>query len=121
MDQPGLDPRQHEEALRGLARINALSDSAGILWKPLLALARRQNTPLSCLDIATGGGDVLLGLWRRARKAGITLQLEGCDVSPVAVDHARQQAAARQVPVRFFPWNALVDPLPGEYDVVTTS
>src|SRR5947208_702478 len=40
MDQPGLDPAEHEQALHGLARINALSDSAGILWPSLLELAR---------------------------------------------------------------------------------
>src|SRR5688572_22460405 len=108
MDQPGLIPSDHEAALRGLARINALSDSAGILWRPLVELGR----PLSVLDVATGGGDVLAGLWRRARKAGLELRLEGCDVSPVAVDHATRQAAICQVPIRFFRWNALRDPLP---------
>ena len=39
MDQPSLAPAEHEKALRGLARINALSDSAGIIWRPLLELA----------------------------------------------------------------------------------
>jgi len=120
MDQPGLDPAEHELALRGLARINTLSDSAGILWRPLLALARESARPLSVLDIASGGGDVVAGLGRRARKADVTLRLEGCDISPVAVAHAERRTAAKDVSARFFTWNALHDPLPGEYDVVTT-
>src|SRR5947207_1864433 len=121
MDQPGLDPAEHEQALRGLGRINALSDSAGILWRPLLKLARRQHGPLSVLDIACGGGDLVAGLGRRARRGGVPLRLEGCDMSAVAMAHAERLAAARHVSARFFTWDALADPLPGEYDVVTTS
>src|SRR5262249_21756133 len=110
------DPAEHEQALHGLARINALSDSAGILWRPLLELARRRDGSVSVLDIACGGGDLVAALGRRARKAGVALRLEGCDMSAVAVAHAERLASAH-----FFTWNALADPLPGEYDVVTTS
>src|SRR5262245_61489219 len=35
MDQPGLDPVEHERALRALVRINLLSNTAGILWGPI--------------------------------------------------------------------------------------
>jgi len=121
MDQPGINPADHEEALQGLARINALSGSAAILWRPLLTLAREQNRPLSVLDVAAGGGDILTGLARRARSAGIALRLEGCDRSAVAVTHAQRRADERQLPIRFFTWDALLDPPPGEYDVMTTS
>src|SRR5918912_1375115 len=74
MDQPGLDPRRHAHALRGLARINFWSGSAGILWPDLAALARETAPrPLRVLDVATGGGDVPIRLWRRARRAGLDL------------------------------------------------
>jgi hypothetical protein len=70
MDQPGLSPPRHARALRGLARINFWSGSAGILWRPLAALCRRPDTQhLRVLDLATGGGDVPIRLWRRARRA----------------------------------------------------
>ncbi len=72
MDQPDLDPRLHAQALQGLARLNFWSGSARILWPPLSALARRlRPRPLRVLDLATGGGDVPVRLWRRASRAGL--------------------------------------------------
>ena len=65
MDQPDLRPARHVGALRGLARVNFWSGSAGILWRPLSALARRLGRPIRVLDAASGGGDVPLRLWRR--------------------------------------------------------
>src|SRR5438309_1542594 len=87
MDQPGLEPKRHRQALHGLGRINWWSGSAGILWPPLAALARVSPHPLRVLDLATGGGDVPIRLWQKAQRAGLPLVIEGCDVSPVAVDH----------------------------------
>lgn len=96
MDQPDLDQRLHAEALRGLARINRFSRSAQILWPPLRQLAREiGQRELSVLDLASGAGDVTIGLWQLACRQGIPLRIQGCDVSHVAVEHARQ--CARQV------------------------
>jgi 2-polyprenyl-3-methyl-5-hydroxy-6-metoxy-1,4-benzoquinol methylase len=122
MDQPGLDPARHAHALRGLARINFFSGSAGILWPPLLALARRLGTRrLRVLDLATGGGDVPVRLWRRAARAGLDWQVAGCDKSPVAVEQARARAARAGAPVTFFTHDALHGgALPG-HDAVTCS
>jgi SAM-dependent methyltransferase len=122
MDQPGLDPSRHVHALQGLARINFWSGSAGILWPPLKALARRLGTSrLRVLDIASGAGDVPLRLWRRARRAGLDLQIEGCDISPVAVEHAHAAADQASAPLRFFVLDALQDSLPEDCDVVMSS
>jgi 2-polyprenyl-3-methyl-5-hydroxy-6-metoxy-1,4-benzoquinol methylase len=121
MDGPGLDPARHERALRGLARINFWSGSAGILWPPLAALARRESRLLRVLDIATGAGDVPVRLWRRARRAGIRLVLEGCDRSEVAVNHARRRAEQAGVDVRFFCLDALEGSALNGYDVVMSS
>ena len=71
MDQPGLDEQRHEQALRGLARINSWSNSARILWPPIRALARGAgSTPVRVLDIATGAGDLPIRLWHKARARG---------------------------------------------------
>jgi SAM-dependent methyltransferase len=122
MDQPGLSPERHAGALAGLARLNFWSRSAGIVWPALAAAARRQAPrPLRVLDIATGGGDILIRLARRARRAGVALDLEGCDVSPVAVDHARQCADGAGASLRFFVHDARSGPLPAGYDVVMSS
>jgi SAM-dependent methyltransferase len=120
MDQPGLDPAQHARALRGLARINWWSRSSGILWPALLALAPAAG-PLRVLDLATGAGDVPIRLSRRARRAGIPVRIEGCDVSAVAVDYARRRAERVGADVRFFVHDALAEPLLSGYDVVMCS
>jgi len=122
MDQPGLSPSRHVRALRGLARINLISGSARILWGPLEALGRELGTrPLRVLDVASGGGDVPIRLWRRARRAGLDWDVAGCDVSPVAVAHARACAARAGAAVRFFVHDALHDPPPAGYDAVISS
>jgi SAM-dependent methyltransferase len=121
MDQPGLCPRRHAAALRGLARINLLG-SAGVLWPPLKELAlRRRGRPLRVLDLATGGGDIPIRLWRRARKANIPLQFEGCDRNPFAVEQAMAAATRAGADVRFFVHDAVHGgPLPG-YDAAVSS
>jgi methyltransferase family protein len=133
MDQPDLRPARHVGALNGLARLNWWSGSAGILWRPLRDLARRLGRPMRVLDAASGGGDVPLRLWRRARRAGLDFRIDGCDRSSVAVDHARNRAAAAGADVRFFVEDVLsphptLPPPRGEgreggtdYDVVTCS
>lgn len=122
MDQPGLDPRRHAAALRGLARINFWSRSAGLLWPPLAALARRlETTRLRVLDLASGGGDVAIRLWHKARRAGLDFHLEGRDLSPVAVAHARAEAARHGAAVSFEVGDALHGPLPPGFDAVLSS
>jgi hypothetical protein len=121
MDQPGLDPGRHRQALRGLKRINFWSGSAGILWPPIAALARGAARPVRVLDLASGGGDVPIRLWHKAHRAGLSVAFAGCDVSPVAVEHATQQAERQGADVRFLVADALSDELPGGYDAVTCS
>jgi 2-polyprenyl-3-methyl-5-hydroxy-6-metoxy-1,4-benzoquinol methylase len=107
--------------LRALERINLLSASAGTLWRPIRELAMRIGKPLKVLDVACGAGDVAIRLWERARRDGIDVKVAGCDISPRAVEHARQRAAARQADVQFFPLDVLRESLPEEYDVLTCS
>jgi ubiquinone/menaquinone biosynthesis C-methylase UbiE len=108
IDQPDLEEQRHVQALRGLERINLWSGSAGILWRPIRALARASaGTPLRLLDVATGAGDLPIRLWQRARRAGVPLTVEGCDRSPTALAHARRRAAERGANVRFFECDAV--------------
>jgi 2-polyprenyl-3-methyl-5-hydroxy-6-metoxy-1,4-benzoquinol methylase len=122
MDQPGLGIGPHQKALRGLARINWISASDRILWQPIRRLAQvRSGQPLRVLDLATGGGDVAIRLHRRARRAGLPITFVGADLSPTAIDYARQQARGQGADVEFFCLDALNAPLPTDYDVVTCS
>jgi 2-polyprenyl-3-methyl-5-hydroxy-6-metoxy-1,4-benzoquinol methylase len=118
MDDPTLDPHEHQHALRGLARLNWLSRSFASFTPALEQLARDvAPSPLRILDLATGSGDIPASLlaWGKAR--GIALEVSGCDLSPTAIEQAR-----RQVPEgTFFVQDVLRDPLPTGYDVLTCS
>lgn len=122
MDQPGLDPAEHVRALRGLRRINRLSGSDRLLWGPIHRLAAREpGRSWRVLDLATGGGDVLVGLGRRAARGGVALDLHGCDVSDTALERARAGARAAGVAATFFRLDVLRDPWPDGFEVLTCS
>lgn len=122
MDQPGLQPALHVQALNGLARINRISASDRILWRPLAALARANpGQTIRVLDIASGGGDVPIRLLQRARRAGLVLQLTGVDASATAVAHARAYAKRSGAAVEFATLDVLHEPLPTGFDVLTAS
>lgn len=117
MDQPGLDPKTHSRALRGLSRINALSRSDSILWPPIARLAHLSSTSLRVLDLACGGGDVTHAIARRSKKIGLDVRVDGCDVSETAVALARMRPGLAS----FTCLDVLRDPLPEGYDVVCCS
>lgn len=120
MDQPGLDPARHQHALRGLARINFFSGSVGLLWPAIRALAR-ETQPVRVLDIATGAGDVPVGLWRKARRAGLAMHVEGWDISATALEFARVRAERCQANVTFHQHDAIADDIPSGFDVIVSS
>lgn len=115
MDQPGLDPAEHARALAGLRRINRLSGVVGSLWRRLAPLARvAAPQPLRVLDVASGGGDVAIGLAKRARRGGLPFEIVGVDFSQTAVDDATRRAVA-EPSVRFERRDALADALPAGF------
>lgn len=125
MDDPSLDGVSHEQALMGLRRINWWSRTDLAVWRAI-----RKNLaggsfdrPISILDIASGGGDLAIRLSRRAELAGISVNIEGCDISPTAIQFATREAlAAHRGDVQFTLCNALQEPLPqAQYDVVMCS
>ena len=122
MDQPELDPVEHALALRGLARVNWFSRSAAIFWPALRAFALEQKgTPLRVLDVACGGGDVTCALAKRARRAGLDVEISGCDLSETALSIARKQAASSGEAIEFFQQDVLSEPLLARFDVVICS
>ncbi|WZO98615.1 methyltransferase domain-containing protein [Isosphaeraceae bacterium EP7] len=126
MDQPGLDGAAHREALEALRRVNGLSAGVRAVWPLIRAFSEERrrkgdSRPVRVLDLATGGGDFPVRLWKRARKAGVALEIAGCDMSDLAVDHASAHALNAGAAVRFFRHDVLADPLPEGYDVLTSS
>jgi SAM-dependent methyltransferase len=122
MDGPGLDPAEHARALRGLGRINWISRSASILWPPIARLAASEpGRPIRVLDLASGGGDVPIALARLASSSRLKIDVEGSDASPEAVRFATTQAEAHGSPVRLRVLDALRDPIPAGFDVISCS
>lgn len=122
MDQPGLDQAAHRQALRGLARLNWISGSTGVLWSPIRRLARATGQrAFRVLDVASGGGDVAIRLWRRAAANGVQLDITGSDISQTAIDHANKAAAKETDAVRFTRCDMLQSPPAERFDIVTCS
>lgn len=122
MDDPGLDPKEHQRALRGLSLLNACSGSVWALWQPIRRLSASLNRrDLRILDIATGSADNAIGLWELGQRAGLNLQIDGCDISDTALEVARTAAAKAGAPSKFFRLDAINDNIADDYDVIMTS
>ena len=120
MDDPGIDRVRHLHALRALARVNRISFSAARVWREVMGLAAARSGPVRVLDIACGGGDMLVTVARWARRRGVPIELHGCDVSPVALDAARASAPDATA-LRFFELDVLGEELPEGYDLICSS
>lgn len=121
MDDPALESDRHYSALRGLARLNRWTFVADMLWRRIKPLSRSADRPIRILDIATGAGDIPIALWRRAGRSQGSITIEGCDISPRAVEFATQRAAQAGAWVKFFRHDILAHDLPSDYDVVVSS
>ena len=120
MDQPGLAPLPHRRALAGLARINAWSRGANLVWQPMHDLIRSTaRRRLSLLDVGCGGGDVPLDCQRLAGSHGVQLEVTALDRSPTALACAAERAAARGISLRCLHVDVVTTDLPGRFDVVT--
>jgi len=122
MDDPELDVARHDHALRGLARINFLSRTVGALWGALAPLREAsRGAKLRILDVASGGGDVPIGLWRRFRRAGADVEIVGTDVSGAAVAFAAHRAQAVSASVEFRRLDVVDCEFPTGFDAITCS
>ncbi len=117
MDAPGLDTGAHFAALRGLSRLNALSFSWRSLAKEIRRVARSAPGPVRVLDVAGGGGDVLV---RAVRAAGVPVQATVVDISATALDRAAQNADRGGFSIEPIVLDATRAPLPPS-DIVFSS
>jgi SAM-dependent methyltransferase len=122
MDDPGLDPEMHLHALAGLSRLNWVSRSPRIVWQPIHALGQRLRADrIRVLDIGSGAGDVLLGLWKLASRHRWKLDLRGVDISERAISYARDRSRMAGAQIEYTQLDVLKAPLPKGYDVVISS
>ena len=108
MDQPGLDPAEHQRALQGLRRINRISRCVPGLFRHLETLAcKTPSCSLSVLELACGGGDTAIELAALARRHQLTMSVQACDFNPEAVRIARRNVAQSRSNVGVFVADAL--------------
>jgi ubiquinone/menaquinone biosynthesis C-methylase UbiE len=120
MDDPSVPSCEHRRALAGLARINALSRASASVWEgvervlgPSFSVQSAGiGASISLLDVATGSGDVALGVARCARAMGYRTLVHVCDISSEALDAAAERAARVRVPVALHRFDVRVHALP---------
>ncbi len=120
MDSSDISPESHHRALAALERINHWSDSAGIVWREIHPMLENKKV-LRVLDVATGGGDVPIALWKLAHQTGVKLEIAGCDKSSTAMAHAKANAEKHGASIDWFIWDVFTDSVPQGYDVIVSS
>lgn len=122
MDQSETPRAEHVRALQGLRRLNCASGVTGQLWRQIMTLCGiRAGGRLRILDVACGGGDVALGVWKRAQRQGIDVDLVGLDRSPTACEQASQRCRAVGAGMQLVCTDAVRSPLPSGFDVVMST
>ena len=119
MDQPGLDPAEHDRALQGLRRINAISRCVPGLFHQVERLASdNPSMQLSVLELACGGGDTAIALAALAEKRALNISFQACDLNPEAVRLARRNVVQSDSSVDVFVADALDSTGSKQFDVV---
>ncbi|MBS2007597.1 MAG: methyltransferase domain-containing protein [Cyanobacteria bacterium SZAS TMP-1] len=135
MDDPQLDSDLHRQALAGLERLNAISNSKQIVARPIenLLLTAPAGNPLRVLDLACGGGDLAMALSSYFHSKKQAVQILGVDVSPLAVEYATSKwqdfcgksglsmPSQLQKSCSFSRLDVLGEELPAGFDVIMTS
>lgn len=121
MDDPNLDYQSHVQALRGLARLNAASFSHESIWSEIESDVVRLQRPLRVLDVATGGGDIPIAIYQKAKRSGLKIEIVGSDISADAIAYAKNMALQNQADIEFVTLDVFKDELPPGFDIVMTS
>lgn len=96
MDTEAVGFEDFRACLRDLSRINTLT----LGRRPIIAFLERvhatadSSTPITILDVASGYGDTLRAIRKWGDRRGFRLNLLGVDLSPQAVQAAREATTA---------------------------
>jgi len=93
LDAGGLPPADIAANLRDLERINTWLGGARAVLAHTRRILREGTGPVSVLDIACGGGDLLRRLASQAHKCGRDLAGVGLDRNQTVLDYARAHSA----------------------------
>lgn len=79
MDRPDCDPVLLRRTYAQFPLVNAVVSGWGGLYRELIRPALPTHRQSTILDIGCGGGDITLGLARRARRDGFDVRVTGID------------------------------------------
>jgi len=123
MDRAGNTPEQLHGALDDIRSVNRFLRGSKILVDAVRGhlVARRDGSPLTVLDVGTGGADLPLDLVAEAARLGRPIRIVAVDRDPVTLNYARRATAATpEIEVRSA--DAFALPFaPGSFDLVTAS
>lgn len=121
MDDENIDPRAHRRALQGLSRLNRLSRASVSVARAIQELLAARGIPASdasLLDLACGGGDLLLGVRGALGLAPpssnpkhVTKDI-AIDISSTALGVLRERADRQKLAVLRVRADVLAAPLP---------
>lgn len=121
MDHPGLDPAEHDRALAGLARLNAVARSHRLVRPAIEREARRAGRELRVMDVACGAADGPIRLAHRLARMGLRIRWTFVDASAHALGVAEARAADAGIAAECVQADATAGRLPRSADVVTCS
>lgn len=121
MDDPALDADLHQEALRGLEKLNVVSSSVDLLWSQLRTIKTSSGNVLRILDLASGAGDIPIGICKRAKQENVPIEIVASDISPTAIEYAARKAASQDLSISFIQMDVLNDPVPSGFDATICS
>lgn len=121
MDQPDLSAEAHLHALQGLRRIHRWTGTSRPFCRQIREWSSDLGRPLSVLDVACGGGELLADLARVSDREQVILSLAGCDINLRALDVARCRLKSTGSQVELFQHDVLNTELPRQWDVVVCS
>lgn len=122
MDDPALDRAEHDRALAGLCRLNALSRSHRLLLPAVMRAVRAASLrEVTILDVATGAADGPVRIARHLVRRGVRVRLLLADASAHALETALARATAAGIDAEPIRCDAVAGPIPAHADLVTCS
>ncbi|MEM9364686.1 MAG: methyltransferase domain-containing protein [Planctomycetota bacterium] len=122
MDDPEIPPQEHQAALAGLRRLNAISGVSRLLYRHVRRHARVvAPRPLRVMDVACGSGDLAIDWLKRARTDKIRLNMTLVDRSEEAIQLAQRRAAEADVEIKTEIADCITASLPRFQDVAVCS
>lgn len=93
MDDPNVDRDALRLNLLELEKINTLLGGYQTTFHGLKRLMTDLSKTYHILDIGCGGGDTIAAVDRWAKKKGMKVRFTGLDLSPVAIEYAKERCA----------------------------